>query len=195
MHLTLLLGAFLSAWPLLSILSFNCSNQLPDVLAAAGYLSTHHDTPRLFIGLSLGGAAALHAASKYPQAEAVVAIATPSNLTDITTRFDHVRPLIAADGIAKLEIRGRKFSLKEKFFSALESTDMIEPVRELGRPLLIIHSTADEIVDVCHAEELFAVAERPKSLIMLEGVDHLISEDAKAEHVAKQIYLWLQEVL
>ncbi len=171
----------------------NFHTNVEDVLAASGYLKTHYESPKLFIGLSLGGAAAIHAACKYPDIESVVTIATPSNLMDLGGRFEPIRSKIAAEGIAEVDIRGRKFKLKDHFFEALETTRMDDPFKDFGKPLLIIHSSSDEIVDICHAEELFALAERPKSLIMLEGVDHLISNDSDANYVASLISTWLSE--
>ena len=47
--------------------------------------------------------------------------------------------------------------------------DNLAKVAELGVPLLLIHSPADEIVPVEHAQRLFAAAREPKRLLLTEG--------------------------
>ena len=63
--------------------------------------------------------------------------------------------------------------------------------RELHKPLLIFHSPEDEIVPVEHGERLFADANQPKSMIAINGSDHLLLNDTtSAKWVATMISGW-----
>src|SRR6478609_2575263 len=53
------------------------SSNIDDLVAAADYLRKTHGAPAILIGHSLGGAAALAAAHRIPDAHAVVTIAAP----------------------------------------------------------------------------------------------------------------------
>src|SRR5262249_22656606 len=62
----------------------NFSSNVADLVAAADHLRRAQRAPAILIGHSLGGAAALAAAAKVPEAEAVVTIAAPSDPAHVT---------------------------------------------------------------------------------------------------------------
>ncbi|MFK7760137.1 MAG: alpha/beta hydrolase [Phycisphaerales bacterium] len=89
------------------------------------------------LGVSLGGPFALDAAVNEPRVEAVATVSTYSSWRGVARD---------AAGVASVLIR-----------SGLDPVDL---ARDLGsRPYLIMHGTADTIVDVKHAEEIRASAE------------------------------------
>ena len=55
----------------------NFSSNVADLVAAAKFLATAYEAPKILIGHSLGGAAVLQAAHKIPSAIAVATIAAP----------------------------------------------------------------------------------------------------------------------
>src|ERR1700689_2368158 len=55
----------------------NFSSNVGDLVAAADYLRRNHRGPALLIGHSLGGAAVLAAAAKFPEAVGIATIASP----------------------------------------------------------------------------------------------------------------------
>ncbi len=55
----------------------NFSSNVQDLIAAADYLRTHHEAPRILIGHSLGGTAVLASAKDIPEAKAVATIGAP----------------------------------------------------------------------------------------------------------------------
>ncbi|MGH6944995.1 MAG: alpha/beta fold hydrolase, partial [Geminicoccaceae bacterium] len=57
----------------------NFSSNVEDLVAAADFLRTRHEAPRLVIGHSLGGAAVLAAASGMPEAVAIATIGAPAD--------------------------------------------------------------------------------------------------------------------
>src|SRR5205807_9415849 len=67
------------------------SSNVADLVRAADHLRKIRKAPALLIGHSLGGAAILAAASKIPEAKAVVTIAAPCDPTHVTHLFkDHI---------------------------------------------------------------------------------------------------------
>lgn len=60
-------------------------------------------------------------------------------------------------------------------------------VEELGRPLLLIHGTDDDILDHAASEDIHERAREPKRLVLLEGAGH-----GFAEH-AQEVYDLLRE--
>ncbi|MFH1624554.1 MAG: alpha/beta fold hydrolase [Pseudomonadota bacterium] len=68
----------------------------------------------------------------------------------------------------------------------------IEWVNKISpRPILIVHGTADEVVDVSHAWRLYEKAENPKDLSIIEGAIHRIRTDERAINRALE---WLKKV-
>ena len=67
------------------------SSNVDDLVAAADHLRTMFQAPAILIGHSLGGAAVLAAASRIPEAKAVVTIAAPADPAHVTGLFkEHV---------------------------------------------------------------------------------------------------------
>ena len=58
-------------------------------------------------------------------------------------------------------------------------------------PLLIVHGTADDMVDVSHAHSIYEKAGEPKKLAIVEGVGHGIRHD---EGAMKIVMDWLKSV-
>jgi len=73
---------------------------------------------------------------------------------------------------------------------------MGEYLSALDRPLLILHSPQDEIVDVDNASRLFEQASFPKSFISVDGADHLLAKnDGDWQFVASAIDCWASRYL
>ena len=47
-----------------------------------------------------------------------------------------------------------------------------EHIKDVHAPLLIIHGTADQVIPVEEGKRLFASANEPKSLVIVEGAEH-----------------------
>ncbi len=47
-----------------------------------------------------------------------------------------------------------------------------ERIGDVSEPLLIVHGTDDEVIPVSHGRKLFALANEPKSLAIIEGAVH-----------------------
>ncbi len=171
------------------------TDNVEDLLAAARWLEAHHQPPRLLIGHSLGGTAALVAAARLPACRAVVTIASPSEPAHVMDHFEKQREQILAQGEASIRVGGVDYRIRCAFIEDLERYRLAELLPHLGRALLILHSPLDRTVDISHAARLFAQARHPKSFVSLDDADHLLAREADARYAGAVISAWASRYL
>ena len=168
----------------------NFSSNVEDLLSAAEALRERYQAPALLVGHSLGGAAVLVAGSRIPEVRAVATLAAPSDTEHLLGLFDADLAAIERDGRAEVNLAGRRFPITKQFVDDVSATRLSDSIRVLARPLLILHSPTDELVDIDHARRIYEAARHPKSFIALDGADHLLSREPDSEYVATQIAAW-----
>jgi fermentation-respiration switch protein FrsA (DUF1100 family) len=166
-----------------------------DIVSAAGFLAETRTPPRLLIGHSLGGTAALFAAPSVPGSSAVVTIATPGEPRHLIRYLGIDRERLAAEGEAGITVAGRSFTIGREFVADIETVDMAGRLRDLGRALLVLHSPADAVVAIDNADYLFGHARHPKSLVALDGADHLLLKEEDARYVGALVAAWAPRYL
>lgn len=169
----------------------NLSTNVEDLLAAAAALREQQMPPRLLIGHSLGAAAALLAAPHLPEVTHVVALAAAGRTDHLAGALLRQAPELESTGAGTVAIGGQRFTVRRQLLDDLRRHDVLTAAARLSTPLLLIHSLADEITHIRHAEELFAAARQPKSFFALRSADHLLSRRSDAAHVADLIWVWL----
>ena len=170
-------------------------SNVEDLVAAAHFLGERFDAPRLLIGHSLGGQAVLMAAPAIPSAAAVVTIAAPADPRQVLHHLGPAAETLAARGEATVRISGRTFTLRRKFLDDLQGIEPAAVLENLRRPLLVLHSPQDETVPIDNALRLFEAAHQPKSMVVLNGADHLLSRDADARYAGAVISAWARPVV
>lgn len=170
----------------------NFSTNVDDLTAAAEYLTEHYKCPKIIIGHSLGGAAAVFAASRIEAVEAVVTIGAPADPVHVGHLFEECKETIHTRGEAKVDIAGRKFVIKKQFLDDLESKDMQAVLKDLRKPLLVFHSPQDKVVEVENAAKIYKEARHPKSFVSLDGADHLLTQKADSLYVGEVISSWVK---
>jgi len=148
----------------------------------------------LMVGHSLGGAATLAAATKLKDIKAVVTIGAPSNVANIQRHFSDV-DIIKEKGEAEIKIAGRKFNVKKQFLDDIDHTKLLEIIKKLNKPVLIMHSPIDEIVGIENAKNLYDALSHPKSFISLDKADHLITKTKDADYISSIIAAWSSNYL
>jgi uncharacterized OsmC-like protein/pimeloyl-ACP methyl ester carboxylesterase len=166
------------------------SANVEDLLDVHGYMAEHYDAPSLLIGHSLGGAAVLVAASKIEAVKAVATVGAPATVGHVTHLFSHQVEDIKDKGNIKVNIGGRPFVINEDFIAEFDKTDLPTIVKNLRKPLLIMHSPFDKIVGVENAEQLYHNAHHPKSFVTLDDSDHLLTEKKDSQYVGDVIGTW-----
>ncbi|WP_304072896.1 bifunctional alpha/beta hydrolase/OsmC family protein [Maricaulis maris] len=173
----------------------NFSSNIADLIAAAGYLEAEHAAPSLLIGHSLGGAAVIAAAGQLPSVRAVATIGAPADAAHVTQQFAADVDAIEREGVARVELAGRTFTLKKQFLDDIGGHRVEDAAAALHRPLLLLHAPTDAIVAIDNASRLFRAARHPKSFVSLDDADHLLGSRPDAEYAADMIAAWAERYL
>ncbi len=168
----------------------NFSGNVEDLFEAAIFLEKYYRAPTLLIGHSLGGAAAIFAASKIKSIKAVAVINSPSHPSHVMHLLKNSELEINKNGKAKVNLGGIDFTIKKQFLDDLENKSLIDVVSSFGKALLILHSPQDSMVGIKNAEEIYKAAHHPKSFVSLDGVDHLLSKKEDSHYVGEVIAGW-----
>lgn len=158
-----------------------------DITRAAVTLIERNAGPCLLIGHSLGGAAAVLAASRLKTVDRIIAIASPADT-------EHVRHLFAdapvhPDGSVDASIGGRPFRIGADFQADLSSHDVVGAAATLDRPFLVVQAGADTVVAAEQTERLAAAG--GAELVTVDGADHLFSGAAAGGELAAAVLDWL----
>ena len=168
------------------------SANVEDLIDVHNYMAEHFDAPSLLVGHSLGGAAVIVAASQIKDIKAVATIGAPADVEHVKHLFSHGIEEVKQKGEAEVNIGGRPFKINTNFIEAFEKTDLPTIVKELRKPLLILHSPIDTIVSINNAEKLYVNAHHPKSFVTLDNADHLLSKEKDSLYVGELIGTWVK---
>jgi putative redox protein len=170
-------------------------SNVEDLTAAADFLASRFEGPRLLIGHSFGGAAVLQAASAIPSSKAVVTIAAPADPRHVSRALGPAMQTIASRGEAEVNISGRTFTLRKKFLDDLRGIDPEAVIQNLNRALLVMHSPIDDTVGIENAARIFQTARHPKSFVSLDQADHLLSNIADSRYAGAVIAAWAKRYI
>lgn len=174
----------------------NFETNVADIRAAADWLSTEHQAPKLLMGHSLGGAAMMASARDIESAVGIITLAAPSCTKHLGDFLAKTNPAIESDGEGQVEIGGQTYLMRRQLLNSLRSRDLKSEIQTIKLHHLIFHPELDETLDFRHAEEIVALTGGPKSLITLDGADHLlVNQPTDVGFVADQIALWSQRCL
>lgn len=171
------------------------SGTVDDLVAAAEFLTAGFSAPSLIVGHSLGGAAALLAASRLEKVKAVVTIGAPAEPQHVKHLFKDRIDDIESAGASEVSIGGRPFLLKKEFVEDLDQQDLLAEVGAMDRAFLFLHSPEDTVVGIDNAAALYKAARHPKSFISLAGADHLLTDPADGRYAGEVIASWASRYL
>jgi putative redox protein len=171
------------------------SSNVADLLAATRFLDTEYEAPALLLGHSLGGTAVLQAAHDIPSAVAVASIGSPAEPGHVAKLFAPARDALQTDGIAKVDLGGRPFTIKQQFLDDLATHPMPESVGQLRKAVMILHAPLDDTVELENASMLFTAAKHPKSFVSLDRADHLLSREEDSRYAGSVIATWASRYL
>jgi len=154
-----------------------------DLKVAIDYLCAlpEVDRSRLsLLGFSGGAAVSVYVASQDKRVSSVVACACPAEfsffaeLDNPQSLIDHFRSIGA--------IRDADFPHSAQEW--LGGFRLVSPINYVAgispRPLLLVHGSADETVEVSHAYRLYDRAGEPKQLAIVNGAQHRLRQNDKA---------------
>ena len=171
------------------------SSNVEDLLAAARFMRESGRPVSILIGHSLGGTAVLAAAGELPECTAVGVIGAPFDPEHVLDHFADKLDVIESEGEATVTLAGRQFRIRRQFLEDARDQNQARHIRQLRRPLLVMHSPVDAVVDVDNARRIFEHARHPKSYVSLDDADHLLSKPEDAEYAAGVIAAWAARYL
>jgi len=132
------------------------------------------------LGFSAGAAVSVYVAAQDGRVSSVAACACPAEF-DFFARNDNPQSLIAHYRQIGA-IRDDSFPPSTRQW--LNGFELVKPVdyiaRIFPRPLLLVHGSNDEVVDISHAHRLYAQAGEPKQLAIVEGAGHRLRHSEEA---------------
>ncbi len=168
------------------------STRILDIVAACTALEKEYAAPKLLIGHSISGTAALAAASQVPSLQAVATLGAPADPQHVV-RGLRSQNLIAVNGdMAEMTVTGRKYTVRKTMVDDMESYDMGQAMAALKKRLFIFHAPHDDIVPFRNAAEIQSRAECDAEILPLsEGATHLLERgDADATFLAETLSGW-----
>ena len=173
----------------------NFSSNIGDLVAAADFLEQHFEAPKILAGHSLGGTAALMAATQIPSVVAVASIGSPADPVHVAHLVKSKRKEIEINGKAEVSLGGQAFFIKKQFLDDLEQHPVLDVVAHFKKALLVMHAPLDATVDIANATQIFTAAKHPKSFVSLDKADHLLSNKADSEYAGQVIATWASRYL
>jgi uncharacterized OsmC-like protein/alpha/beta superfamily hydrolase len=167
----------------------NSIRRVSDLRAAAQYLSNQGNAPQLLVGHSFAGTACLMAADELSSVQAIATLGAPANPTHIKHRFQDALATITAQGSATVTLGKTALRLDQAYLAELDDAGDTS-IQRLRKPVLILHSPVDSVVDIHEAGVLFGQLKHPKSFISLDHADHLLTTKADARYAAQVIAAW-----
>lgn len=173
------------------------SKQIAELNAVIDYARKRFGDERIFLlGRSMGGAASLVTASGRDDIFALALWATPNDLhaTFKNALGEELYNKLKAGETLHLNDERGELDLVPEFLTDFDKYDLQGLLKNWSkRPLLIIHGTADETVNVEQGERSFALAGRPKKIVLVNGADHSFTNHSNK--AAEEVIAWVREYL
>lgn len=150
------------------------------------------DRGRIFLmGFSGGAAVSICVAARRKEIAGLVSCASPADLLDLATGTGLQDFLRHAREVGIIRDPGFPPSLEEwkEGFQKVKPIDWIDKIPP--RPVLLIHGTADEVVNVNHAHRLYGPVQGRAEILLLEGGGHRLRVDERAMEKALE---WLKGI-
>jgi putative redox protein len=140
------------------------------------------------LGFSAGAAVSIYVAAEDNRVSSVAACACPAEFTKLDepqSLIDHYRSIGA--------IKDKNFPPStEEWFNGFKLVKPINYVAAISpRPLLLVHGSQDETVDVGEAYRLYDRAGEPRKLVIIDGAGHRLRHNDRAMSIVIE---WLRGV-
>lgn len=137
----------------------------------------------------------LAAAPRLPEIRAVATIAAPADVAHVLRNFEAELETIEREGEAAVRLGGRSSTIRREFVEDAREQRLAAVLRDLGRPLLILHAPTDDLEGIDAARLLYEAARHPKSFVSLDGASRLLDTPGDARFAASLIAEWAERYL
>lgn len=154
-----------------------------DLQAAVDYLWSLADIDKSrlsLVGFSAGAAVSIYVASQDKRVSSIVTCACLAEFNFVTEVDDPQSVIEYFRSIGTIRDKDSPHSAEE-WLGGFRQISPIEYVAEIApRPLLLVHGSEDEVVDVSHAHKLYDRAGETKQIIIIDGAGHRLRQDDRA---------------
>lgn len=171
--------------------SLSC--QVTELSMVVDYCRSKITSSIVLLGRSMGGSAALAYTAKNPGIAGVCLWATPWDLhSTFKAALGNGYNTLARGSDLVVEDGYGKLTLTPEFIHDFDNYNLLACIRAIQEiPVCIVHGTNDQIVNLAQAKKMFACANQPKRLIIIQGADHQFS--LHAQEVTEGVINWLAE--
>jgi len=171
----------------------NFSTRILDITAACHAVAAAYQPPKILIGHSISGTAALESVSHLPHIQVLATLGSPRDPMYILDKFRRNKQITLKGDSAELLIAGRTVTVKKSFIDDMLLHDVAAATAAYGRKLFVFHAPHDEIVSFENARTIYERATCDKELLTLsESATHLLEQGAEdAAFMAGVISDWL----
>lgn len=167
------------------------TRHVSEVKSAAALLRLRGAQRVFLAGHSMGATIALIAGSQMPEVPAICCIGGRLSRIDTPLVLNEAqRRQIVVDGTFSFVSRNRKLRLKAAFFEDAARYNLPEILKNLSRPILVLHGASDEIIPVKEAEKAFDLNPEMVELAVLADVDHMFLKEADRIQASGRITQW-----
>jgi len=167
------------------------SKMISDAADAVSYLESIGVGSIGMAGHSMGAMISLLCASGDRRVKSVAFIAGSSEAGRVREIFpSDVIDKAELDGSAEAVVYGRVMTLTRKFLDDIKRYDVPHSAASLGKPILIVHGTADTVIPPSHAERLYAFARGQKAMRLIKDADHHFRDSLCKKELCDSICAW-----
>lgn len=170
------------------------SREIDDLECAIKYIEnqSYVDKEKIgIIGHSLGGDVAILESVNNKSIKALVLLAPVTDYRNLHKDFLDAVAEAQKSGIGELA----SHKIKRQYFDELKNLATLNEIQRVHVPLLLIHGTMDERVDISGSKKLIGKANEPKKLIVMDGADHDFFGYDNTMRVASEAVKWFSEHL
>jgi putative redox protein len=145
----------------------NFSTRILDIIAACKAVDAEFEPPKLLVGHSISGTAALSAVKQLPSIQLLATVGSPQDPRYIIDKLRRLKHLDVSGADAEMTIAGHKIIVRKSFIDDVDLHDVEVDTANLPCKLVVFHAPNDTTVDFTNAEEIFARARGDKELVPL----------------------------
>lgn len=174
----------------------NFTTRVQDIIAASAALARDYEPPKLLVGHSISGTAALAAVKSLPEIQAVATIGSPRDPASIIEKFRR-QNLITDKGGDDMEILviNHRVAFRKSFIDDMLAQHVAEDTAAIDKKLFVFHAPHDTIVTADNAQDIYDRAvSADRELVMLDAAATHLFENRKedAAFVADTLLDWFR---
>ncbi len=133
----------------------NFTTRIEDIIAACKALAAEYGAPRLLIGHSISGPAAISAAVSLPTIEVVATIGSPKDPQTMVQKFEKHNDITYNGDTVSLDILGFPKVFNRSFVDDMNAQDLVRDSAKITGTLVSFHAPNDRIVEFSNMQEIY----------------------------------------